>query len=191
MNDKEKEPRRREKVLDFRAENLADAPAEILELADFTREFNQESDRGAALVAASLLDERLKEILQAFFLQSKVSDELLNGYNAPVGTFSSRASLAFALGLIQKNEFDEITLIRKIRNEFGHKWKDVTFDSARIADLCRKLPWLGPSDINGQNKPRTRFNFAAVILLTDLMWRENLVSRERRTVRVWPNKSRQ
>jgi hypothetical protein len=47
-----------------------DAPPEILELASFTEEFNRESDRGAALVAASLLDERLKGILQAFLLDS-------------------------------------------------------------------------------------------------------------------------
>jgi DNA-binding MltR family transcriptional regulator len=127
--------------------NWEKEPPEILGLADFTREFNQESDRGAALVAASLLDERLKAILQAFLLQSKVSSELLGGFNAPLGTFSSRASAAYALGLIQRNEFDEINLIRKIRNEFGHKWKGVTFNAAPIADLCRSLPWLGPPDI--------------------------------------------
>lgn len=93
-----------------------DAEPEILELAEFAQEFNRESDRGAALIAASLLDERLKGILQAFFLDSKVSYELLNGANAPLGTFSSRISASYALGLIQKNELDEINLIRKIRN---------------------------------------------------------------------------
>lgn len=163
---------------------------EILELSDFTHEFNLESDRGAALVAASLLDERLKGILKAFFLNSRVSDELLTGYNAPLGTLSSRTSLAYALGLIQKNEFDEITLIRKIRNEFGHKWKGITFSEAPIAGLCRRLPWLGPSDVDGKDNPRSRFNVAVVILLTDLLWRERLVSNERRIERTWPNRAR-
>lgn len=172
------------------AVNLENEPSEILELADFAREFNQESDRGAPLVAASLLDERLKGILQAFFLKSKISSELLNGFNAPLGTSSSRTSAAYALGLIQKNEFDEINLIRKIRSEFGHKWKGVTFNSAPIADLCRSLPWLGPSDIGEENNPRSRFNFAVIILLTDLLWRERLVSREQRTEHIWPNRAR-
>lgn len=169
---------------------LKDEPPEILELAAFTGEFNQESDRGAALVAASLLEERLKGILQAFLLKSKVTSELINGSNAPLGTFSSRTSAAYSLGLIQKNEFDEINLIRKIRNEFSHKWKGVTFHTAPIADLCRNLPWLGPSDIGEENNPRARFNFAVVILITDLLWRERLVSREKRTERVWPNRAR-
>lgn len=170
--------------------NWENEPPEILELADFTREFNQESDRGAALVAAALLDERLKNILQAFFLKSKVSSELINGSIAPLGTFSSRTSVAYALGLIQRNEFDEISLIRKIRNQFGHRWEAVTFHTAPIADQCRSLPWLGPSDTGEENNPRARFNFAVVILLTDLLWREKLVSREQRTERVWPNRAR-
>ena len=167
-----------------------DAPPEILELANFTQEFNRESDRGAALVAASLLDERLKGIIRKFFLDSKVSHDLLDGVNAPLGTFSARISAAYALGLIQKNEFDELNLVRKIRNEYGHKWKEVNFDDAPIADLCRSLPWSGPQDIGEKDKPRARFNFAIVALLTDLLWRERLVSRERRTERVWPNKMR-
>ena len=167
-----------------------DAPPEILELANFTQEFNRESDRGAALVAASLLDEQLRGILQAFFLDSKVSRDLLDVANAPLGTFSARISAAYALGLIQKNEFDELNLVRKIRNEYGHKWRGVTFDDALIADLCRSLPWSGPQDIGDENKARARFNFAIIALLTDLLWRERLVSRERRTERVWLNKMR-
>jgi len=120
----------------------ADERPEVLELADFLHEFNEESDRGMALVAASLLDERLKGIIEAFLLKGKVSSELVNGFNAPLGTFSARTSAAYALGLIQKNEFDEINLIRKIRNEFSHKWRGITFRSSGVADLCRNLPWL-------------------------------------------------
>lgn len=170
--------------------NWENAPPEILELANFTQEFNPESDRGAVLVAASLLDDRLKRILQAFFLDSKVSRDLLDGVNAPLGTFSARISAAFALGLIEKNEIDELNLVRKIRNEYGHKWKEVTFDDAPIADLCRSLPWSGPKDIEEENKPRARFDFAIIALLSDLLWREKLVSRERRTERAWPYKIR-
>jgi len=44
---------------------------EIKELGRFLKEFNRESDRGAALIAASLLDQRLKEILEGFLLKIK------------------------------------------------------------------------------------------------------------------------
>lgn len=162
---------------------------EILELSEFFKEFNKEGDRGRALVAASLLDERLKGILEAFLLKGKVSSQLVDGFNAPLGTFSARTSASYALGLIQKNEFDEINLIRRIRNEFSHKWKGITFRSARVADLCNRLPWLGPVDI-GKDVPKVRFTFAVVVLLNDLMWREKLVLKERRAERKWPNRSR-
>jgi mannitol operon repressor len=166
------------------------AEPEMIELGQFLAEFNRESDRGAALVAASMLDERLKEILHAFMLDSPASQELLSGFSAPLGTFSSRAVAAFALGLIQSNEFEEITIIRKIRNEFGHGWQPVPFETGRIADLCRNLPWLGPVEHENGGTCRGRFNFAVAILLTDLMWRVRLVEKERRVERRWPNRMR-
>ena len=163
---------------------------EIAELSDFLREFNSESDRGAALTAASMLDERLEEILTAFLAEVPARKHLLAGFNAPLGTFSARASAAYALGLIQKNEHEEITLIRKIRNEFGHQWKSVSFDSGRVADLCRQLPWLGPAEHESEATLRGRFNAAVAILLTDLLWRVRLVAEEQRSSRTWPNKTR-
>ena len=169
---------------------MKQAEPEVEELGCFLAEFNKENDRGAALVAAAMLDERLKDILAAFFLKSPASDELLSGFNAPLGTFSSRAAAAFALGLIQENEFKEITVVRKIRNEFGHGWKRVSFESGRVADLCRQLPWLGPAEYEKSANCRARFNAAVAILLTDLMWRVRLVEKEGRVERQWPNRTR-
>ena len=163
---------------------------EISQLSDFLSEFNAESDRGAALTAVSMLDQRLKEVLRAFFANVPASKDLLGGFNAPLGTFSSRSSAAFALGLVQKNEYEEIGLIRRIRNEFGHQWKGVSFEAGRVADLCRQLPWLGPPKFEAGASLRQRFDFAVVILLTDLLWRKRLVEKEKRQPRTWPNKAR-
>lgn len=87
---------------------------EIEELGRFLSEFNKESDRGAVLIAGTMLDDRLKEILKSFLADSKSSVDLLEGFNAPLGTFSSRIAACFSLGLIQKNEFEELNIIRKI-----------------------------------------------------------------------------
>ena len=163
---------------------------EMEKLGQFMSEFNKESDRGAALVAASMIDERLEEIIQNFLADTAVSKDLLIGFNAPLGTFSARAASAYSLGLIQENEYKEITLIRKIRNEFGHGWEKVSFESGRVADFCRELPWLGPAEYEADATFRSRFNFAVAILLTDLLWRVRLVKKEQRIIKVWPNKSR-
>lgn len=169
---------------------LTAEPPEIQELARFTTEFYKESDRGAALVAASRLDEILVSVLTAFLIEGSVSNDLLNGRNAPLGTFSCRIDAAYSLGLIEENEYRELNLIRKIRNEFGHAWRDVGFDSAPVADLCRALTWLGPPHWEEGTVPRMRFNYAVVVLLTDLLWRERFVSKERRIQKVWPIKIR-
>jgi hypothetical protein len=166
------------------------AEPEVETLGFFLSEFNKETDRGAALVAASMLDERLKQILNAYFVEHKESERLLSGFNAPLGTFSARASIALALGLIQENEFTEISLIRKIRNEYGHDWQPKSFEKGRVADLCRELPWLGPDEYEKGSTLRARFSAAVAILLVDLMWRVRLVGKEQRTPRTWSNKAR-
>ncbi len=169
---------------------MSKSEPEVRELSEFLNEFNKESDRGAVLVAASVLDERLSEILKAFFVDVPTSEELLQGYNAPLGTFASRVSTAYSLGLIQENEYKEINIIRKIRNEFGHNWKDIDFKNQQVFQLCIQLPWLGPDDIRDDTNMRQRFDFALIGLLTDLLWRVRLVRKEKRRPKVWPNKSR-
>lgn len=104
---------------------------ELIELNEFLKEFNKESDRGAALNAAAVLDDWLKNILEAFFADTKSGKELVSGFNAPLGTFAAKATAAHALGLLQDNEYQEITLIRKIRNEFGHSWRGINFESQK------------------------------------------------------------
>jgi hypothetical protein len=167
-----------------------DAYPEVDELGQFFECFNKETDRGAALVAASMLDARLQEILGAFFIESPTARDLLVGFSAPIGTFGARAAAAFALGLIQENEFREITIIRKIRNEFGHAWQPLSFASGRIGELVNQLPWLGPGKLEVNSSPRGRFNIAVAGLLRDLLWRVRLVVEERRTKRIWPNRGR-
>ena len=163
---------------------------EIKELSEFLNAFNKESDRGAVLNAATVLDDWLSQILKEFLADNQSAKNLLNGFNAPLGTFSSKAAAAHALGLIQDNEYHEITIIRKIRNEFGHNWRGISFNTQKIADLTNRLPWLGPSNLEEESGPRVRFNFAIAILLTDLLWRSRLVKSEKRQVKTWPNKSR-
>ncbi|HBN9846899.1 TPA: transcriptional regulator [Pseudomonas aeruginosa] len=163
---------------------------EIKELSDFLDEFNKESDRGAVLNAAALLDEWLLNILKGFLADTNSSKDLLSGFNAPLGSFSARAAAAHALGLIQDNEFQEITIIRKIRNEFGHNWRGVSFETRKISDLANNLPWLGPKDVEAGSGPRARFNFAVAILLSDLLWRARLVKKSKIEPNTWTNKSR-
>jgi mannitol operon repressor len=163
---------------------------EFEELAIFLEHFNKESERGAALSAGSLLDEKLKDILTAFLAEVAATNDLLSGFNAPIGTFSSRISASYAMGLIQEDEYKELNIIRKIRNEFGHSWQGVNFDSPKVTNLCLQLPWRGPEENEAKSTLKERFNFAVVMLLIDLLWRSRLVKKEQRVIRAWPHKTR-
>ena len=159
---------------------------EIIDLSKFFNLFNKESDRGAALIAASFLDNSLKEIIKAYLIDNKSSKELIDGFNAPVGTFSSRINLSNSLGLIMKDEYALLHSIRKIRNEFGHEWNEVTFDSTTIKNKVQNLQWYGPEDITDRTN-KAKFNFAVVKLLSNLLWRKRLVQKERLTTKNWLN----
>lgn len=135
-------------------------PPGTFDIQPFLDEFNKETDRGAVLVCASVLDETLKELLMTFFPDTPSSKSLLSGGNAPIGTFSSRIDLCHALGLIQDDEHKELTLIRKIRNEFAHKWEDISFESQKIRDLSANLPDL-ISHLD-ENQVSTRLHFITV-----------------------------
>lgn len=107
--------------------------------SSFLKEFQNETDRGAVLVGAAFIDERLERLLHSHFIKCKQTGEILNGSNAPLGIFSARIKLSFCLGLITELEFKEIEIIRRVRNEFAHKVHGLTFKDQKVHDLCQNL----------------------------------------------------
>src|SRR5262245_34226785 len=88
---------------------------------------NGQHDRVLALSVASFAEECLGRLLKAFLRDVKPADALLQGFNAPLGTFASRIKLAYAMGLLTDAQFKGLELARKIRNEFAHTWDECTF----------------------------------------------------------------
>lgn len=109
---------------------------EVIELREA---LSAETDRGCALHAASYLDNELGVMLRSYFVDdAKTHTELLEGTGG-LATFSARIAIAFALGLVPKNVRNDLTLIRKIRNDFGHNPRQIGFDHDPIANRCREL----------------------------------------------------
>lgn len=157
------------------------------DFAAFLAEFQDETDRGAALVGAALIDQKLADTLQAFMVKSKLVDELINGGDAPLGSLSARTKAAFALGLIDSHELHECDIIRKIRNEFAHRAHGTSFADAKIGRFCDRLK----SDLPGGREvlagnPRGMFINAVVLTVLRLTYRAEYVARERRTTKTWP-----
>jgi mannitol operon repressor len=151
---------------------------------------NQESPRGKVLISTGLLEEQLKQILQAFMIEGKTADDLFEGGSPPFATFSSRISGCYVLGLINQDEYDDLTLIRRIRNDFAHRL-DTSFDTPSVRDRCRELKTRVPDEIVATGAPigtdaQSQFTTAAANLILRFVNRPTYVGRQRRTFTEWP-----
>jgi DNA-binding MltR family transcriptional regulator len=129
----------------------------------FIEDLQKETDRGAALIGAAFLDNVLESMLRAYFVDDKkVVNELLNSNNL-LGTLSVKGKLAYCLGLIGRENYRDINVIRKIRNEFAHVDKPVSFNMPEVKDLCQGL--ISPKVINPVGKLSNRDIFIMSVVL--------------------------
>jgi len=104
---------------------------------------HEHDDRGMVLTLAAFAEDTLGLLLLAFMREEKQAKELVEGFNAPLGTFSARIKAALALGLMLKDSYDALEILRKIRNAFAHDWEGVSLDrqdiEARVMQLSACL----------------------------------------------------
>lgn len=150
----------------------------------FMSELSKETDRGAALIATSYIDDMLRQTIAAFLIDSPASALLLEGFNAPLGTFSTRIAASAALGLISEREANEANKLRKIRNLFAHH-VHVSFDDQNVRDLCRNLEMAAQDHGDVIVDSRGRFSTSAVAVIMNLTNRPHYVRQERLQPRAW------
>lgn len=169
--------------------NKHETPEAILKMNIYINNMHRESDRGAVLSIAAALEDRLKEIILLFLRDSKSSTKLLDGFNAPIGTFSSKILMSHALGLITDKEYKELETLRKLRNKFAHTWENLNFESSDIKTIIFTLPVLGLSSEMKSNS-RARFNNWAGVFLARLLWRDQFAIQDKRTETEFDNLSK-
>jgi DNA-binding MltR family transcriptional regulator len=103
------------------------------------RQLASESDRGAALIGCSLLEEDLDQLLRSKMspnAEAKQIDGLFSGFG-PLATFSAKIAICHAFGFIDGDLFHDLEVIRKIRNKFAHEYTTKEFfDDATFQQLC-------------------------------------------------------
>ena len=129
--------------------------------------YRSESDRAAAIFAASFLENRLGEMLRQFLVAHKDVDNSFEPYK-PLSTFSSIIDISFALGLLTKEMKSDSTLIRKIRNHFAHHPEHVGFKDEPVKGYCSSLTTAKvDNSLKGNKliltKPKDQYLFAMVI----------------------------
>ncbi len=104
------------------------------------KEFANETDRGAVVLACSLVDNALTTLLQIHLLPSPDSeDALFDGGMAPLSHFNSKINFTQRLGLISSRLARDIHLVRKMRNEFAHNIDGSTLESGKIKQYLTTL----------------------------------------------------
>ncbi len=110
-----------------------------LAFIDFLNEFRAEGDRASVILGAARLDLGLYHLLQHTLLpNTSKADDLLDGDN-PLGTFSSRITVCYRLGLIDAQLARGLHLVRKIRNSFAHETSGSSLNSGSHRDRVREL----------------------------------------------------
>lgn len=161
-------------------------PEDLKYFSEFLKEFQDETDRGAALVGASLIDTCLERLLCSHLAERKIAEDLVTYGNAPLGTFSARAKICFCLGLITELEFQEVNIIRRIRNEFAHGVHGVSFSTQMINDLCSNLRANTPDGARFNGNPRQLFINSVILLSMALWYRPEHAVGIKATARSWP-----
>ncbi|MET4451226.1 hypothetical protein [Bradyrhizobium sp. RT3b] len=100
-------------------------------------EIPKQRDRGAAIIATSILEEHLLEAIQSRLERhAQVEGKVFSGYG-PLASFSARIDMGLLLGLYPETGHKRLHLIRRIRNNFAHSMQPITFKSQK--GDCHKL----------------------------------------------------
>lgn len=124
------------------------------------KEFEEASDRAVVIVGTSILDEQLKDILTQFMIHDVKSVKNL----IERSSFWSRIETSYCLGLISKEERNNLHTVRGIRNNFAHKLTGpTTFANQSVKDECSKIN-LPEEIISADLSARSRFQGAVKYL---------------------------
>jgi len=136
-------------------------------------EFKNESDRGAAVLAGSLVENYLAKYMKSKMIDDGAIDDLFHGFG-PFSTFSQRYKSAYAFGLISIQQKKVLSKIQDIRNEFAHSPFIATFEGQKISNLCKSIsiksllpePNNVADDFSNLDN-RTRYIIAISLLVAD------------------------
>jgi len=156
--------------------------AKLKDVAGFLKEFlREESDRAVAILGAVFLDGHLTQLVASFLVDdSTIVDKLLEG---PLGTFASRISAAYCMGLITEHEHHDLQIIRAIRNKFAHELHGLSFSNTWVQDRCAALRLAKKAPpVPGVPDERNLFSATIVELLVKLFLATMEQSKQRRVV---------
>ena len=100
--------------------------------------FQNESDRGAAVLAGSYIENYLGQYLISKMTDTSVTKDIFSSEGA-LSSFSQRIDFAQGFGYLAKTQCDELRLIKRIRNHFAHHPTEASFNDKPVSDWVSNL----------------------------------------------------
>lgn len=128
----------------------------------FITELVSGSERSAVIVGTELLSSLLANRLMMQMINQSEGVKRMFGSKRGSLDLARKSDLAFGLGLISSGDYDRLSVVRNIRNEFAHTFSGCSFATPKILALVDKLE--GPDDLT----PRMIFMLTVAALIHNL-----------------------
>jgi DNA-binding MltR family transcriptional regulator len=120
-----------------------------------------------ALVGASYLDASLGTLLKEGFVhRGKTADKMLEP-GGLLSEFRARSDLAYCLGLVNEDEYRDLSTIAEIRNRFAHSYLSIDFKDNEVKRLCGELQawrFFRRSELRAESSARRQFQQSVVVI---------------------------
>lgn len=111
----------------------------VLILTSIDAEFRDCEDRVMAVVGAAYLDSIIEQLLRAAFMSDEEEADRLLAPDRPIGATGARYQLAYCLGLISRDQRDDLKTIAKVRNLFAHDYSIASLEDERAKAIVKSL----------------------------------------------------
>lgn len=114
---------------------------------EIKKEFSGSSDRGITVIAASMIDLLMEDLLETFFVpfESKTDRKNIFSSNGPLSNISNKIEMAFSLGLLSTFDKKLLKTLISVRNKFAHQIGGISFQSDEVIQKCKQL--IIPDDL--------------------------------------------
>ncbi|HHQ6615115.1 MltR family transcriptional regulator [Serratia fonticola] len=108
---------------------------------EIKNEFAGNSDRGITVIAVSIIDALMEDLLESFLVTFKSKTERKNIFssNGPLSNLSNKIEMAFSLGLLSVFDKKLLNTLVSIRNKFAHQINGISFKNKEVMEKCKQL----------------------------------------------------
>lgn len=144
---------------EFRAVKLLDHPRSLDHLSPSDARDPRERDTYKVVWYHCYLDNVLEALLRRAFIRDRAVDELFEPQK-PLWSLTSKVGVAYAIGLITREQRADLLLVNRIRNRVAHNIRSASFRSSDVRNLARQLTHA--KEISGSSNRDEQREWAAL-----------------------------